>query len=185
MGVATARRLAEFSVCLLLTACGGGLAEPDGAAAANVLADGLVTSAEYRATIDGVVACLNAKGWQTRKPKLELDGVRLGVRFVLPDGSDATMAGSQSAWDECFGEQETKVERQYFKQHVPTGAARDVMMGKFLSCLEKVGVTGLTPASQEEVIVGAIAKQLPEDMSPGLLCLEKYSLLFPEGKVDS
>ena len=168
----------------LLAGCGAGGSGPGGDQQTDPLADGVVTEAEYRATIDAVAACLNEKGWQTRPPRLELDGIRLGVEIVLPDDSEASLDGSQAARDACFGTREAKIERQYFKQHVPTGAARDAMMVKLLSCLENVGVTGLTPASEEQVIVAAIAKQLPQDMSPGLLCVEKYSVLFPEGKVD-
>lgn len=172
-----------IGLAVVLVACGQPGPAPGGSGA-DVLTDGLVTAAEYRATIDAVVACLHDKGWDTTEPKLQLDGVTLGVSINLPSGSEEEAVASTQAWDECFGERETKVQRQYFKQHVPTGAARDAMMAKLLGCLTAVGVTGLTPATSEQDIVGAIAEQSAQDMSPGLLCLEKYSLVFPEGKVD-
>ncbi len=170
------------SLGLALAGCGQ--QGPTAGPRADVLADGTVTAAEYRATIDGVAACLNDLGWETSQPKAELDGVTLGLSMNPRSGHEEDVSAASAAWDTCFDETATTVQRQYFKQHVPTGAARDALVVKLIDCLARVGVDGLSPANTEQEIVGAIAEQRAEDMSPGLLCLEKYSLVFPEGKVD-
>jgi hypothetical protein len=166
---------------VLVAACsrdGGRAATQD-----NALADGTVTTAEYRSAIDATTACVEEAGYSAAA-HLRSDGLIFSIGVGLGPGqagdSDAGDA-AQAALDRCFTQYAYDVERHYFLEHVPTGAERDAMFDDLLSCLTGAGVTGLTRASTEEEIVGAIWTQYPDAPEAGMDCLDQYRFVFPEG----
>jgi len=55
------------------------------------------------------------------------------------------------------------------------------MLNGLLGCLWDAGITGISRASAEKELVAAIAAQQPGELTPGLLCLDRYRLVFPVG----
>jgi hypothetical protein len=91
--------------------------------------------------------------------------------------------GSLAAYDACHRSLVRKIEDEWFLANVPTGAAREEMARDLVSCLEGVGVTGVTPEMSHEEFGGAVMAQAEDDemVARGLECMGQYTVLFPEG----
>ncbi len=157
----------------------------DGSGQTGVLEDSVVSEAEYRLSVEAEAACVEAEGWETSEIRLQSDGVILGFSVRLPDTSgpprEDLMDEASAVQDRCYDEHLDDVERAYFRSKIPTGAERDAMFDKLLKCLGDAGLAGLSRSNSEEEIVGAIAKQYPDSMEGGLVCVGAFPLVFPEG----
>lgn len=183
-GPAGSRLPRVFGLTLLILAAScsrGGGENPD---EPEALVDGEVTTAEYRAAIAATVECIEADGYSATV-QTRTDGVMAQVSVGLSSsqtGDPGARDAALSTYDRCFERYAYDTERQYFLQHVPTGAERDSMFGDLLACLTSADVSGLTRTSTEQEIVGAIWAQHPDDPGGGMACLDHYRFVFPEGR---
>ena len=104
------------------------------------------------------------------------------MRWVIAvTGTGIGDSAADDAMTSCYDTYVKQTEKAYFLAHVPTGAARDAVFADLVDCLEGVGVQGVTASMESTEITEAIVSQLVDDYSPGLICLDKYQMLFPEG----
>ena len=174
-------RLGRISVFVaavaFLAACGeegNGLSNTDA-----ILSDGVVSLAEYKQALTAESACVNQAGFQTTQLREQSDKIRWSFNVKVSDDVDLNEA--TSIQDSCYAQYVNDIEKVYYLAHVPTGADRDAMFIQLIECLDNVGVSGVSRTDTEQDIVKAIANSGSGDLSPGLLCLDQYRAVFPEG----
>lgn len=163
----------------------GCTAEPTDAASAAattvaaILADQIVTEAEYQSAIESQRSCLRVAGFETSVPKRDKQGI---LWTYSVKATEAQQEAASAAMDACYAKTLDGVERTFFIANLPTGAKRDAEFARLIECLAEAGVNGISPNMTESQIVKQVAVQRADDMSEGLWCIEDHSALFPEGR---
>jgi enamine deaminase RidA (YjgF/YER057c/UK114 family) len=138
------------------------------------------TEAQYRQALENARDCFQSAGFEADEVQKIDDSVRWSFAYDSSEGVDE--AAAERTYDACMRQAGVAaIARSYWLSQVPTGAEREKMFEQLWDCLDSVGVntTGLSSASQVEDIVRR-AVELPDNDAAGLVCMDKYELLFPE-----
>lgn len=134
----------------------------------KVLADGVVTDAEYRAAVEAQRGCVIREGFQAGDITRQTDGVQLTFTFgtcTLGEDCTANREASMAAFDKCGIEYVYALEAKITNQSIPTGADAEREFTKVTACLDKAGVTGVLRSDQEGDVHQRIERALPDENS--------------------
>jgi hypothetical protein len=139
-----------------------------------------VTEAQYRQALEEARTCMKQAGFEPLEVEPDPEGRGFSFGFSAGNGVDA--AAAERTYDACIEKAGVDaLARSYWLAQVPTGAEREKMFEQLWDCLNSVGVntSGLTSESKVEDIVRQAA-DLPDNDAAGLVCMDKYDVLFPE-----
>ncbi len=159
----------------------------------RILADGVVTDAEYRRAWEAARECMAERGWEVGELREDgLDGA--GLNF------NVTVSGAGRMSDRDLAELEARMERDrtecvedgfvgpiqnvYAQTRIPTGEERIRRAAELESCLADLGVDDFPydPDNPDPnpVVAAIVAADLSDrDFSAALSCLERHEVLFP------
>jgi hypothetical protein len=146
----------------------------------SVLADGLVTPAEYRRAVSAAKDCVTARGWQTSQLVRGIDGVSLtfSVHAGRKKVADSVLAKIEADQTSCVGQNLDAIEVVYLKSQAPTGQNRDTQLHELVRCLQDAGVSDANVAFTEQQFVGSIMKALGGHPESGFYCMDTHAGLF-------
>ena len=181
-------RLVGLTLAAVLTIAGAsacsGSSSGDGSTSARptVPAGHTVTEDEYRSALQGQIRCVRAAGWRTTALTTRSDGILMTFGLVVQPDHD-TEPDRQHAADvqrACYERQVGDIERVWFMQHVPRGAARSAMYASLIHCLEALGVSGVQDGMEQAAVMKQITRSLGDGFGPALTCMDQHAVLFPE-----
>jgi len=171
---------ALLAVTLLLTGCGSAK-KPESLAERTtiygfslsdyqrkILADGVVTEAEYRAAVEADRDCVIHEGVYAGPITLAPNGVHLSFGVggcSAGENCEAIRAAGEAAFDKCGSEYVSAVEAALSNQSIPTGAEAEREFDKVAACLAKAGVIGVQRSDKEVDVYQRIARALPDENS--------------------
>ena len=197
------RILIGASVAVILTACGGddgiadrpsgfapGVGEQTGAepsaSQVQILADDVVTAAEYEQAVFSEARCLNEAGLEVLGPEWNRSAneIEFTIRASLPAGATAEDQAAldariDRAADGCWIEFSAFVEEKWFSQLVPDGDERQALVESLVACIRATGTEIADDPSYEDLT--SIVPSLEEDEARALAlaqCAESHARLF-------
>lgn len=181
--------LVVISVGLIAAGCATGASPrasvPEGTSdfQRRLLADGVVTDAEYRQAVEATRECVEADGWETSEIRVGSSGWDLGFGLVFEGDHDPTAA--DASYDRCSEEHQSEVYWVYAQSQVVPVEEREALAEELRQCLLAVGVEDFPydPIDpREEPVVQAIVDTFHIDdprFGDSLDCLGRYVTLFP------
>lgn len=156
----------------------------------DILADGIVTLAEYRSAVQAGADCIVADGWSVSElysPNEAFAGdLSVRIEFSVSGHADdtaATVESRQDRIDDCYSAFIDPVEGRYLFSQAPTGKEREEKLAVFLHCMTEAGIENLQPDFTETQFVAAITSTYEFDSEEGMRafsCVHQHPLLWPE-----
>ncbi len=158
-----------------------------------ILADGVVTAAEYRRAWEAARECMAERGWEVGELREDgLDGAGLNFNVTISGAgrmSDRDLAGLEARMErdrtECVeGGFVGPIQNVYAQTRIPIGEKRIRRAAELESCLADLGVDDV-PYDPDDpdpnpVVAAIVAANLSDrDFSAALSCLERHEVLFP------
>jgi hypothetical protein len=142
-----------------------------------------MTRGEYESAVEAARQCVQDAGVEVSEPYDAMGGTLLTFSYETPSDPDA-LADVRATYDRCYAKHQEEADAVWFNQSIPTGAERTKRFSQLVSCLESVGVTGVT----EDLILEDVARNITEQvdgdddaMSAALWCVDDHRVLYPEG----
>jgi len=151
----------------------------------QIIADGVITDAEYRSAVDAAVECMVERGWNaSASPREDQLTFALTVDGSAKGMSEADIEAEQARMDadanECARGTTSPLEMAFIDSRVLTGEERERAFTEFLECLDDVGVSVEDPAAlmtmSEAELAGSLSESADYDQWAG--CLTAAPLLF-------
>ncbi len=120
-----------------------------------ILADGVVTRAEYDAAMAATIACARAEGVLVTEPRF--DGWRYDYRVITSDDNDRQPS---RAFDRCYGEHLRAVDQAWAEQ-IAAAVDPSTIYPRWADCMRRQGFTIDADADPGKVIV-ALDAESPE-----------------------
>lgn len=149
----------------------------------ELLADGIVTDAEYRRAVEAARECVEKDGWETSEVRAGRHDYDLGFGVRFTGDHDPTAA--DASMDRCHEEYQATVYWVYAQSKVVPLEEREALAEELRQCLLAVGVEDVPydPIDpREEPIVQSIVNTFHIDdprFGESLDCLGRYEPLFP------
>lgn len=152
----------------------------------EILADDVVTPAEYERAVYATMSCVEEHGWAVDDPEVGLDGYTLTFAVVWstaadPHAEDALSAKAAQDFDTCALEYLDRVEAAFARAQVPTGIDRRLAEESLVKCLAAAGVEDVPIGVAEEELIERIVSFENEIGTESLepwLCRERHISLF-------
>ena len=151
----------------------------------RIIADGIITEAEYRSAVDAAGECMVERGWNaSASPRedeltfaLTVDGSAKGMSEADLEAEQARMDADA---DECTRGTTSPLEMAFMDSRVLTGEEREQAFGEFVQCLDDVGIPVQEPASLMSLSEAELVESLSglADYEQWAGCMAESPLLF-------
>ncbi|MGH8873743.1 MAG: hypothetical protein ACRDVM_00600 [Acidimicrobiia bacterium] len=157
----------------------------------EILADGVVTEAEYERAMLTSRECVEQKGWRVGELDAGLNGFTLQFDMIWQTrddpAEDARLSDEATkAFDDCMNHFHFDVEQVFIQQHVPTGAEQQAQVAEAIACLARAGLAGVDEDSTDvEVSQAILSSSLDEAHKfEAEKCLYRYSQALAQNADD-
>lgn len=138
-------------------------------------AGGPITEAQYKAIVQYAADCMLEKGYNPSAVERRSDGVTYG--FELTGGTTDGIEKSREDLQVCEGEVHLmEAEIAFQDQSALTGAERERVYAEFVTCMDEVGLTGVSSADDAETVQDKMAAFVENGGSEGAAqeCYERF-----------
>lgn len=151
----------------------------------RIIADGIITDAEYRSAVDAAVECMVERGWNaSASPREDELTFALTVDGSAKGMSEADLEAEQARMDldadECTRGTTSPLEMAFMDSRVLTGEERERAFDEFVQCLDDVGIPIQEPASLISLSETELVESLSDfaDYEQWAGCMAESPLLF-------
>lgn len=143
----------------------------------GIIADGVITEAEYLSAVDAAARCMEDKGWEVGKPSPRPDGITYDFATGATGGDlETEPERNQIDYNECADGTIDPLEMAYFEANLFTGEERERAYRELAECLAANGVDGVVDgATLSEV---SILLQEADASDAAHMCVDRSGRLF-------
>ena len=148
----------------------------------DLIADGVVSRAEYEQAVFAAVQCLQQRALDVTDPIPSPNGITPEFN-IISEGeiTPAVDAHIEKSYNECAAEYLEDVEIVYVEQNILTGAERQAMLGAFAGCLTDAGVEGVTSGMGSDQLVDLLRNDPVARVDPAPFeCYAQYEFAVLE-----